>query len=169
MSFDENFSEGTPSGAGARFFTAKPHLGAYAILIEFKRFEKDVPLYKPKEQVYTDKNTGQKSVRTITHEDIAYADLTVFASEEHIEAGKPSVELQNQKINQRLLAADLANEKPGALLVKKLVQLPTNALVWRPVEGDVIKKVGRYYDEREAALKATLDEAGEDLPEWARA
>lgn len=160
--FDEQYSEGSSTG-GSRFFTAKPHIGAFAILIEFKEFKKDVPLFKPKEVVLTDKGTGAKSVKTITHEDIAFVDLTIFPSEEHIDAGQPSAELENVKINQCLLAADLAEEKPGALLVKRLQRLPSNALVWRPVDGEIIKKVGAYYDQREEALEKAMSEEAPDM------
>lgn len=163
MGFDDNYSEGT-STAGSRYFTAKSYVGAFAILIEFKDFKRDVPLFKPREQVVTDRQTNAKSIKVITHEDIAFADLTIFASEEHIENGKPSAVLLNQKIAQRLLAADLASEKPGALLVKRLQVLPSNAMVWRPVEGDVIKKVGAYFDAREAEIAAAMSGGDEGVP-----
>ena len=157
-SFDELYREGSAAvGTGARYWTAKSFLSAFAILIEVKDYKADVPLFKPREQVVTDKQTGAKSIRVITTENIAFADVTVFSSEEAIDQDKPSFE-GYVKIAQHYLAADL-KDHVGGLLVKRVVQPQGTAIYWRPVEGDIIKKVGAYYDRREAALDAAVAEA----------
>lgn len=173
-SFDELYSEGNSAvGTGSRYWTAKSFLNAYAILVEVKDWKAEVPLFKPREQITTDKATNQKTIKTVTHEDIAFADVTVFMSEEAIDEDKPSFEGQNVKIAQYFLAKDLKDEV-GSLLVKRIVQPQGTAIYWRPVEGAIVQKVGAYYDRRNKALDAAVEEAtaeataeaGDDVPDF---
>lgn len=157
MSFDENYTEGA-STVGYRYWKAGDFAGAYAILIEVKEFKEQVPLQKPK--LVEDRKTGE--AKKITHEDLALVHLTVFASEEHLDAGE-GAEFQ-AKLGQVLLASDL-KDFVGKVLVKRLAQLPSKAFVWRPVEGPVIQKVGAYYDAREARVASALE--GGAVPDWA--
>ena len=166
MSFSDLYVEGN-TGGGARWWKASEFTGAHAILIEVKDFKTNVPKSKP--QVRVNQQTGQ--AETITHEDVAFANITVFDEPGDLAAGN-GTEYLNVKINQTYLAKDLA-DFVGKALVKRVTTPPTKSyLVWRQVEPDVVQAVGKYYDAREAKAKAIteqLDAAGEDgLPEWAR-
>lgn len=169
--FDELYREGNTAavGSGSRYWTAKLFLNAFAILVEVKDWKGDVPLFKPKEQIYTDKVTGAKTIKTITTENIAFADVTVFNSEEAIDQDKPSFEGKNVKIAQHYLALDLKDEV-GGLLVKRIAQPNGTAIYWRPVPGEIIQKVGQFFDRRNAAVETAVNEAvaeaGDDVPDF---
>lgn len=164
MGFNDIYSAGS-SASGARFWKASDFVSATAILIEVKEYKANVLKAKP--SVFIDKATGQP--KTITHENQAICDITVFDEPADLVAGN-GTEYLNVKINQTILANDLEAEVDKAL-VKRLQALPSGALVWRPVEPDVVKQVGEYYDAREAkrnVVAEAVSAAGDELPSWAQ-
>ena len=156
MGFAENYTEGS-NRSGARFFRARDFVGSAAILIEVNDFKADVPR---KQERPSDKAT----------ENQAFCDVTVWSEPADLDVPGAETEYLNVKINQTILAADLA-EQTGKVLVKTINALPSSALVWRQVEPDVVKKVGAYFDAREAKRKAVaeaIDSAGDEQPAWMR-
>jgi len=159
---DDIYSEGN-TGSGAQWWKASDFTGAAAILIEVKDFKKDVLKAKPQPRQLPD-----GTFTTVTHEDVAYADITVWHEPADVGVEGAEDEYPNVKINQTYLAQDLSDQK-GRALVKTVTAHPTkNYLSWRQVELDVVKKVGAYFDAREAQRKAVAEalESADDVPAW---
>lgn len=138
-----NFAD-VPQGGGGWLKPAE-HLDALALLIEVKSFDHQRPT-----------PNGPK--------DSALVDVTIFNTEADLDAGTPSFEAKGTRIEQTVLARDLAGLVGNATIVKlaqteakKPGQRP--AWVWRQVPGDVKQKVIKYATDREAAIQAALDSA----------
>lgn len=131
-----------PQGGGG-WFKPADNVDALAIMIEVKGFDRQRPT-----------PNGPK--------DSALCDVTVFMTEAALENGTPDTISVGQRIEQTVLARDLASLVNSATIVtvtqieaKKAGQRP--AWVWRPASGAAKAKVMAYYQVREAAVAAALE------------
>ena len=146
MGFRDNYKP-TVSGGGGYFKPAE-HASTHAILIEFKGQNPVAP------HPFKDKPNTPPT----RHE--VYADLTFFATPEHLDAGKPSSFITNATIVNQQLVADLSVMEPGACDVKGLIRgtKGNNPWLWQSKEGEIVDKVEAYYDAREAEKAAAAKE-----------
>lgn len=162
---DDIYSEGNTT-SGARWWKASEYTNAAAILVEVKDFQKDVLKAKPQPRQNKD-----GTFTTITHEDIAFCDITVWREPADLDVPGAEESFPNVKINQIYLVEKLAGHV-GKGLVKRVGNPPGKSyLKWFQVELDVVKKVGAWYDAREAKRKAVaeaIDSAGDETPAWMR-
>lgn len=135
----------TPGGAGGGFFKPADHADAVALLIEVKAFERQRPsAYGPK--------------------DSARCDVTVFGTQEALDAGSPTETIQNTRIEKTILTRDL-EAIVGAATIVKLGQWTGSkpgakpAWVWQNPSQDTKSKVVTYAKAREAEIQAAVDAA----------
>lgn len=130
---------------GGGWFKPSDHEDAAAFLIEVKRFERQRPTsYGPK--------------------DSAVCDITVFSSPAELEAGTPSEELKGTRVENTLLARDLADLVGNATITVLAQTKPSKpgqkpGWVWRPVTKAVRDKVVAYATKREAEVQAAIEAA----------
>lgn len=143
----------TNSGGDRTYFKAEAFSGAYLFMIEPKvHHPSEVnPHASPKDADYEKKKTRPVTI----------ADLTIFQTPEHLEAGLATV-ITDAAITQPYLALDLADSL-GGIEVKHLRQKPNSpgrkpSWVWRRAEGNVMDLVEAYYNKREAETDAALAE-----------
>jgi hypothetical protein len=138
-----NFADVPQSGGG--WFKPADHKDAVALLIEVKAFDRQRPT-----------PNGPK--------DSALVDVTVFNTQADIDAGAPSHLQPGCRIEQTILARDLASLVGSATIVKleqveskKAGQRP--AWVYRPTTAEAKQGVIAYATKREAEIQAALDSA----------
>lgn len=130
-----------PSGGNA-WFKAPDHGDDFALLVEVKGWERQRPT-----------PMGPK--------DSALCDVTVFATEADLAAGKPSEILDSTRIEYTALARDLEN-LVGQATIATLEQVPSKkvghkpAWVFRNPSNEIKLKVIEYATAREAALKEAV-------------
>ncbi|MEU2854119.1 hypothetical protein [Streptomyces syringium] len=130
-----------PTQSGG-WFKPKEASSAVAILLEVKSYDRQRPT-----------PNGPK--------DSVLADISIFHSADHLDAGRPEV-FRGQRIEQTVLARDLETVVGGAVLVTVAQVPPTKpgahpAWVWRQVSDPlVVQKVVAYADQRDAALQAAV-------------
>lgn len=125
---------------GSGYFSPKDHKEDVAILIEVKRFEHQRPggTYGPKDTIH--------------------ADVTYFATQADLDAGKPSLVGKNTMIQGTVLVRDLNDEVgEGNATVVTIAQSKPKpgqqpAWVLRTVPASVTEKVVAYADKRDTAL-----------------
>lgn len=127
------------------WFKPADHAEAVAILIEVKAYEAQRPT-----------PNGPK--------DSALVDVTVFATQEAIDAGEPTTVQQGCRIEQTVLARDLAGLVGDETIVKLDQSKPTKpgakpAWVYRQPDPKARAGVVAYYEAREAAIQAALADA----------
>lgn len=134
-----------PSQGGGWFKPETEKLDYAAFLLEVRDFEPQRPTaYGPK--------------------DSALVDMTVFKTAESLNAGTPDEIVTGVRVEQTVLARDLAPVKGGATVVT-LAQIPSSkpgqrpAWVWRQAGADAKRKVAAYAEAREAAIDAALADA----------
>ena len=128
-----------PTSGG--FFKPTEEMKEYAaFLLEVRDFEEQRPgAYGPK--------------------DSALVDVTVFKSENALNARQPDEIQFGVRVEQTVLARDLKAVRGGATVVT-LAQIPSTkpgqrpAWVWKPVSQAVKQAVAAYATEREAAIVA---------------
>lgn len=96
--------------------------------------------------------------------DSALVDLTIFHTEESLDAGEPDEIIKGTRIEQTVLARDLKPLVGGATIVT-LAQVPPKkpggypAWVWRQTSASIKKKVIAYAEAREAAVEDAVADA----------
>ncbi len=133
-----------PSGNGG-WFKPETDMLDYTFLLEVTAFERQRPTpYGPK--------------------DSALATITTFKTAESLANGEPDEVKEGVRIEQTVLARDLAPVLGGATIVT-LAQAPSTkpgqrpAWVWRQAGADAKRKVAAYAEAREAAIDAALSDA----------
>ncbi|WP_394615866.1 hypothetical protein JNUCC0626_40050 [Lentzea sp. JNUCC 0626] len=134
-----NFMDIPTQGGG--WFKPKDNVGAVAILVEVKQFDRQRPT-----------PNGPK--------DSALVDISVFNSKSDLDTGSPVI-TKGTRVEQTVLARDLAGIVGGATIVT-VVQVPASkpgahpAWVWRQVDGAVRQQVISYATKREAQVEAAV-------------
>lgn len=132
-----------PSNNGT-FFKPDEYVSAVALLIEPKRLEEQRPgsKYGPKDTIH--------------------ADITVFATQADLDAGKPTDVLKGAMIQQTYLVQDIVELVGKATVstpIKKTFKSGSTGWVWQGVTAEIIGKVGQYGAARNAAVEADMDDA----------
>lgn len=132
-----------PSGGG--WFKPSTEMTDYVFLLEVASFERQRPTpYGPK--------------------DSAVANITTFKSEASLDAGVPDEVAEGVRIEQTVLARDLAPVTGSATIVM-LAQAPSTkpgqrpAWVWRQATPEAKRQVAAYAEAREAAINAAIASA----------
>ena len=121
------------------FFKPKEHMNDLALLIEPVSVARNQP------------NTYQG--KTTTRDEVL-ANISVFANQADVEAGKPSQVLRNYKVVHGMLTSTLEQVLGGAIIsnVEKINTQNGSGYVFRDVkDAAIFAKVEGYYDNREAA------------------
>lgn len=149
-SFKDKVSTNVGNGGQRGYFKAADHADAFVLLIEPTKAEnKPNPFYDPNVSY-------SREMR-----DEVTADVTIFSTLDHLEAGSGSF-LSGVVFTDLYLASDLKTEV-GGVVVARLDQRPNKkgrpSWVFRAAEGPVMDLVEKFYDAREAALDSALDDA----------
>lgn len=133
---------------GGTFFKPAEHMNDLAIMVEPKRIDKN------KEHTYQ----GRTSVR-----DEVVADVTIFPTEESLDKGEPTV-IKNAIFTHGMLTGTLERVIGGVMvgIVRKIPTKAGSGYAFRDVDASTEAKVGNYYVNREAAIKAALN----DVPDF---
>lgn len=97
--------------------------------------------------------------------DSAVVDLTIFYTQESLDAGTPDEVVTGTRIEQSILARDLFALGEGNATIVTLAQIPSKkpgqhpAWVWRQAGVGVKGKVVEYATAREAAIEAAVADA----------
>jgi hypothetical protein len=153
-SFKDKVSTSVGNGGKRPYFKAADHKDAYVLLIEPKKAVENA-----RNPFYDEKDERSKPTRLEVT-----ADVTIFSTLDHLEAGSATF-LSDIVFTDLYLALDLKEEVPDGIVVARLNQRPNTkgrpSWVFRAAEGQVMDLVEKFYDAREAALDAAADE----LPE----
>lgn len=141
------FKKASELGGGA-FFKPGDHMTDLAILIEPKSISKNV------------QNEYQGRVTT---RDEVTADVTVFRTEEALNAGKPDEIVKSARFVHGMLTSSLEKliEDKGAIvaIVRKVPTKAGSGYAFRDPEARAEKAAQDYYFAREEAVKANLADA----------
>lgn len=142
-------------GKGAPYFEPKNHTNDLALIIEPKSIRHDVP--------------NQNGAR-----DEVLAQVTVFRSQSQLDKGEPH-EVKLYTITPKVVVRDLAavladakknNDPAPAVIVTIGIWKPPNSTnkIWvlKSPNDDDYEKAADYYEKREAATQAALD----DVPDF---
>ncbi|GIF02244.1 hypothetical protein [Paractinoplanes rishiriensis] len=128
---------------GGAFFRPSDHINDVALLIEPKRVDRGV----------SNTYNGETRLR-----DEVYADITVFATSESVETGRPTAVLENARVVHGMLT-DLLAQIIGSAMVGIVRKIPTRkgqGYAFRDVEPSIEAAVTAYLDSRETAVAAAL-------------
>lgn len=135
--------------AGGTFFKPAEHMNDLALMIEPKSIAKD----------RTHTYQGRSSVR-----DEVTADVTIFATEESLDKGTPTV-IKNAVFTHGMLTSTLERVGMGGVTVAVIRKVPTKAgsgYAFRDVDSATEGKVGNYYVNREKVITEALA----DVPDF---
>lgn len=139
----------TSDFVGAAFFKPADHMLALALLIEPKSIQRDVP------------NTYMNVTR---NRDEVVADVTVFSNTDSLREGVPSEVILSAKFVHGMLT-DTLSKIMGEATIATIVKIPTkggSGFVFRDASDEATAAVTKYYEGREAAFAAALD----DVPDF---
>lgn len=136
--------------AGGTFFKAGEHMNDLALLVEPKSIARD--------------RTHTYQGRTSTRDEVT-ADVTIFPTEESLDKGAPTV-IKNAVFTHGMLTSTLDKVMGGAMVgvIRKVPTKAGSGYAFRDVDAATEGKVGNYYVNREAAVKAALESG--DMPDF---
>jgi hypothetical protein len=137
--------------AGGAFFKPADHINDIALLVEPKRIDRGVS------NIYN----GETRTR-----DEVYADITIFATSEAVETGRPSTVLENARIVHGMLT-DLLAQIMGSAMVAIVRKIPTRkgaGYAFRDVDPAIEAAVTAYLQTRENAVADAM--ASGDMPSF---
>lgn len=147
MGFRDKLSTNIGNGGKRGFFKPVEFKDAYVLFVEPKSYVEDArnPFYDP------DESRSKPTRLEVT------ADITAFATPEHLEAKAPTSVLQDIVVTDLYLALDLKEDADkGKVSVTRLEQRPNKkgkpSWVFRAAEGNVLDLVEEFYEDREKQL-----------------
>lgn len=136
---------------GGAFFKPSDYLTTPALLVEPKRIDRGV----------SNTYNGETKMR-----DEVYADVTIFATSEAVETGRPSEVLENAKFVHGMLT-DLLAQIMGSAMVAVIRKIPTRkgmGFAFRDVDPAIEAAVTAYLQARETAVADAV--ASGDMPSF---
>ena len=126
---------------GGAYFKPLDHMNDVALLVEPKRIDKNV------------ENTYGGQTRT---RDEVTATVSVFATSEALEEGRPSAVMGDVRVVHGMLTSTLERLIGGAMVgvIRRVQTKSGSGYVFRDVEPGIEAQVAAYFDNRSAAVAA---------------
>ena len=136
--------------AGGSYFKPLEHMLDVALLIEPTSVDREVP------------NTYKGETK---NRDEVTSDITVFKTAEALEKGEPSEVIKGCRVVHGMLTSTL-DKAIGQPVPARLEKISTrtggSGYVFRDLSADIEQKLAAYYQSREAAIDAAMD----DVPDF---